>query len=184
MQQLEAQAVDQAAEQFQNRKEREQQRAQEKKRQQREDAVGEVAKKLAPTAKPPIGAKPEQSVPKRHVDAKPQPKAKRTKEDAKEASGAAPPPVAVPRVAAGPPLSVDEMAELVVRLTRAMEAAPPDEVAIAAVLAALQGTRMTLELLRETGVGKVVNTLKKVVRPALADHARALVDQWKTLKKE
>ena len=118
--------------------------------------------------------KPKQGAPKRPTDAaKPEPKPKRIKEDAEDASDAA---------VTGLPLSAGEMAELVARLTRAMEAAPPDEVAIAAVLAVLEGSCMTLEMLRETGVGKVVNTLKKAVRPALAGHARALVDQWKTLQ--
>ena len=121
--------------------------------------------KAAPEPERRAEAKPGQSALKRPADgAKPEQEPKRIKEDAKE------------------PLSADEMAELVARLTRAMEAAPPDEVVVAAVLAELEGSRMTLALLRETGVGKLVNTLKKTVRPALAGRARALVDQWKLLQ--
>ena len=178
LQQLEAQAAAHEAEQVQKRKEREQQRAQDKKRQQRKEAAAEVAKKptpptkltpkstkAAPEPERQAEAKPGQSALKRPADgAKPEQEPKRIKEDAKE------------------PLSADEMAELVARLTRAMEAAPPDEVVVAAVLAELEGSRMTLALLRETGVGKLVNTLKKTVRPALAGRARALVDQWKLLQ--
>ena len=49
--------------------------------------------------------------------------------------------------------------------------------------AKLEGAGMTLDLLRETGVGKTVNALKKLtVAPPLAGRARALVDQWKTLQ--
>ena len=178
LQQLEAQAAAHETEQVQKRKEREQQRAQDKKRQQRKEAAAEVAKKptpptkltpkstkAAPEPERQAEAKPGQSALKRPADgAKPEQEPKRIKEDAKE------------------PLSADEMAELVARLTRAMEAAPPDEVVVAAVLAELEGSRMTLALLRETGVGKLVNTLKKTVRPALAGRARALVDQWKLLQ--
>ena len=50
------------------------------------------------------------------------------------------------------------------------------------MLAKLEGSGMTLELLRETGVGKAVNTLKKLVTPPLAGRARALVGQWKALQ--
>ena len=92
-------------------------------------------------------------------------------------------PANPPGAAAGPPLPAAALRELVVQLTRAMEAAPPDEEAIGAVLAKLEGAGMTLDLLRETGVGKTVNALKKLaVAPALAGRARALVDQWKTLQ--
>ena len=88
----------------------------------------------------------------------------------------------MPRAATGPPLPAAELAELVAQLTRQKETTPPDEEAIAAVLAKLEGAGMTLDLLRETGVGKTVNALKKLVAPPLADRARALVDQWKMLQ--
>ena len=84
---------------------------------------------------------------------------------------------------AGPPLPVDEMTELVAKLTSAIEASPPDEAAIAEVLDALEGSTMTIELLKTTGVGKVVNSLKKKSElAALAGRARALVEQWKKLQ--
>ena len=68
-----------------------------------------------------------------------------------------------------------------VEFTRGGEQAERAE-AIAAALAKLEGAGMTLDLLRETGVGKTVNALKKLVAPPLADRARALVDQWKMLQ--
>ena len=77
---------------------------------------------------------------------------------------------------------VPEMTELVAKLTSAIEASPPDEAAIAEVLDALEGWTMTMDLLKTTGVGKVVNSLKrKSELAALAGRARALVDQWKAL---
>ena len=141
--------------------------------------------KAAPEAEQRAGSKREPSAPKRPADAAEEAatKPKRIKEDSTEPSGTTPPPATVPRAAAGPPLPAAELRELVVQLTRAMEAAPPDEEAIGAVLAKLEGAGMTLDLLRETGVGKTVNALKKLtVAPALAGRARALVDQWKTLQ--
>ena len=135
-------------------------------------------------AEPRAETKREPSASKRPADAaeEPAPKPKRIKEDPNEPSGTTPLTATAPRAATGPPLPAAELSELVAQLTRAMEAAPPDEEAIATVLAKLESSGMTLELLRETGVGKTVNTLKKLVTPPLAGRARALVDQWKTLQ--
>ena len=161
--------------------------------QQREEAAA-AKKQPTPTPKPPSKSavaepraetKREPSAPKRPADAAEEagPKPKRIKEGPSEPRGTTPLPAsAAPRAASGPPLPAAELAELVAQLTRAMEAAPPDEEAIATVLAELESSGMTLELLRETGVGKTVNTLKKLVTPPLAGRARALVDQWKTLQ--
>ena len=112
--------------------------------QQREEAAA-AKKQPTPTPKPPSKSavaepraetKREPSAPKRPADAAEEagPKPKRIKEGPSEPRGTTPLTAsAAPRAARGPPLPAAELAELVAQLTRAMEAAPPDEEAIATV---------------------------------------------------
>ena len=64
---------------------------------------------------------------------------------------------------------------------------------IGAALEALAGSRMTLELLRATGAGKVVNRAAKALAKAsltiwfagdMACRARALIEQWKVVEQQ
>ena len=114
---------------------------------------------------------------------KSEPVSKRPKEEEVEPAPA-PAPAPPPRVEEEPGaralLPVDELTELVARLTRATEADKVDEAAAGEVLAVLEGARMTLDLLAATGAGKAVNKLRKSV-PSLGLRARALVDLWKHL---
>ena len=66
------------------------------------------------------------------------------------------------------------------RLKRATDGHPVDEAEARAVLDALEGAAMTVELLRSTKVGKAVNELRKSA-PALAPRAKALMEKWKQL---
>ena len=150
-------------------KEREERRA--KMEEQKKAKLERKAEEAKPKPAPPPPKRPAEA-------AKPESKPKRIKLDEGEEASGAP-----PARDAGPPLPVDEMTELVAKLTSAIEASPPDEAAIAEVLDALEGSTMTMELLMTTGVGKVVNSLKKKSElAALAGRARALVEQWKKLQ--
>ena len=78
-----------------------------------------------------------------------------------------------------------EIRELAEQLTSAISIWPADEEAIDTVLAKLEGVVMTLDLLRETGVGKTVNAIRFKLTapdPLLVDRAKALVDEWKKLQ--
>ena len=76
--------------------------------------------------------------------------------------------------------------ELAKKWKSALEAAMQDnnvvdEAAAAEALDALERLAMTLPLLMESGVGKVVNKLRKAQQPNLAERGRALTTRWKAL---
>ena len=55
-----------------------------------------------------------------------------------------------------------------------------DEAQAAAALAQLEQARMTLDLLAESGVGKLINQLRKSTS-SLAARAKALYERWKAM---
>ena len=164
----------QQAEQAQKRKER----AQELKRQQKEEAERAASKE---SKKPKVEPKPEKPKPKPEPEkpaAKAEPAPKRKIADSDDEDE--PAPKKPKEEAGGAPLSAGELTSLLAKLARATEGDVVDEAAVKEVLVALETSRMTLDLLRSTGVGKVINKLHKKV-PSLAARAQALVARWKVL---
>ena len=66
------------------------------------------------------------------------------------------------------------------QLTRATDGDAIDETALDVALGVLEGSQMTMDLLRSTGVGKVVNKIRKG-GSSLAPRAKTLVEAWKAL---
>lgn len=76
-------------------------------------------------------------------------------------------------------LSVEELTTLTATLERALAAEPVDVAVAAAMLTTLETAHVSLALLRETGVGRVVVALRRATRCHLSDRASVLVAEWK-----
>jgi len=84
------------------------------------------------------------------------------------------------------PLSLDELMGVTTALQTAIATATGASnegawSAVGALLADLDSLAVTSDLLAKTGLGKIVNGLRKTAAPPVQEQSRALVKKWKTL---